>query len=66
MEVRVAGRSREIPEGTTVLGLLELLAVPIEGTAVEVDGEIVPRSRYETTALRPGQVVELVRFVGGG
>ena len=34
--------------------------------AVELNGEIVPKSKYASTVLKDGDVVEIVRFVGGG
>nr|WP_281426382.1 sulfur carrier protein ThiS [Paenibacillus agaridevorans] len=32
----------------------------------EVDGEIVPRSRWQETTLADGLRIELIQFVGGG
>lgn len=34
--------------------------------AVEINGEIVPKSRYNNTILQDGDSVEIVGFVGGG
>ena len=34
--------------------------------AVEKNGDIVPKSQYETTVLKDGDTVEVVSFVGGG
>ena len=34
--------------------------------AVEINGEIVPKSQYESTAFYDGDTVEIVGFVGGG
>lgn len=34
--------------------------------AVELNGEIVPKSKYASTVLKDGDAVEIVRFVGGG
>ncbi len=34
--------------------------------AVEINGEIVPKSMYENTILKDGDTVEVVSFVGGG
>ena len=36
------------------------------GIAVAVDGEVVPRSRWDATALRDGSAVEVVAAIGGG
>ena len=34
--------------------------------AVEMNGEIVPKSQYNSTILRAGDALEIVNFVGGG
>ena len=34
--------------------------------AVENNGEIIPKSQYETTIFNDGDTVEIVGFVGGG
>ncbi|MGN1432740.1 MAG: sulfur carrier protein ThiS [Ruminococcus sp.] len=34
--------------------------------AVELNGEILPKSQYADTAIKDGDVVEIVNFVGGG
>ncbi|HHL39913.1 MAG TPA: sulfur carrier protein ThiS [Deltaproteobacteria bacterium] len=66
MKIRVNGEERETAEGTTVAGLLEELAVKARGIAVDLNGEVVPRSAHRTTVLREGDAVEIVRMVGGG
>ena len=34
--------------------------------AVELNGNIVPKAKYDETVLHDGDVVEIVSFVGGG
>lgn len=34
--------------------------------AVELNLDIVPKSQYDSTVLKDGDVVEVVSFVGGG
>jgi sulfur carrier protein len=36
------------------------------GVAVALNGSVVPRARWATTALRAGDVVEIVRAMQGG
>ena len=45
---------------------LEEKAFDIKKIAVEINGEIVPKSKYSETALHDGDSVEVVSFVGGG
>ena len=52
--------------GTTVEGLLGLLGVPRQFTAVAVNREITPKSEYASVQLWEGDRVEVVRPMGGG
>lgn len=64
--IRVNGEPREIAAETTISALLEALGAPVQGVAVAVNGEVVPRARHRETTLRPGDRVEVIRAVGGG
>ena len=68
MRVLVNGEERELDNGLTVAGLVELLAPEAEGRglAVAVDGDVVPRTAWERTALGDGARVEVVVAVQGG
>jgi sulfur carrier protein len=66
VRINVNGEVRDVPPGTTVAALLELLAVPRQATAVEVNRLLVPRSEHAARALAEGDAVEIVTLVGGG
>jgi thiazole synthase len=66
MRLFVNGDEREIPDGATVVGLLEHLGVARERVAVEVNGEVVRRAQHAEHRLAPDDRVEVVAFVGGG
>jgi sulfur carrier protein len=66
MRIEVNGEPRDVPEETTVTGLLSLLGVAGGPVAVERNREIVPRAQHASTALREGDQLEVVQFVGGG
>ncbi len=66
MRVQVNGKPQDLPDAATVLQLLEMLKIGGDGIAVEVNREIIPRSRHDQTPLRDGDAVEIVTFVGGG
>ncbi len=50
----------------TLLQLLESLEINPGSVAVELNGVIIDRDNYGKTGLNEGDVVEIVRFVGGG
>lgn len=66
MQVKLNGEPREIPDGLTVAGLLAHLGVKAQRVAIEVNEAVVTKDRYEEHALRAGDAVEIVAFVGGG
>ncbi|HDS0924017.1 sulfur carrier protein ThiS [Stenotrophomonas bentonitica] len=60
------GDSRQLPQDSTVLDLLQAEHLTERRVAVEVNGEIVTRSLHATHALREGDLVEIVHALGGG
>ncbi|HEX9242327.1 MAG TPA: sulfur carrier protein ThiS [Anaeromyxobacter sp.] len=66
MQVRLNGELREVPDGSTVAGLLLHLGVKTPRVAVEVNDRVVTKDRYDGHQLGPGDSVEIVAFVGGG
>ncbi|MCD8120396.1 MAG: sulfur carrier protein ThiS [Lachnospiraceae bacterium] len=49
-----------------VVELLQMKGYPLTRIAVEVNGQIVPKAKYETYELHDEDTVEIVCFVGGG
>ncbi len=66
MQVRLNGELRDVPDGSTVAGLLVHLGVKAQRVAVEVNETVVTKDRYEAHRLGPGDSIEIVAFVGGG
>ena len=52
--------------GKNLAEYLEEKAFDIKKIAVEINGDIVPKSKYSETLLQEGDKVEVVSFVGGG
>jgi thiamine biosynthesis protein ThiS len=64
--VRINGEPRAVPAGLTVFHLLGHLDLQPRLVVVEHNGDILKRDRYASVAVSPGDVLELVHFVGGG
>jgi sulfur carrier protein len=64
--VNLNGQPTLVPAGLTVAGLLDHLAIAAVGVAVERNRRVVRRADHATTALAADDVLEIVRFVGGG
>ena len=67
MLVTVNGTSHRFdPPPATVAELVRALHLDGTRIAVEINGEIVPKSRYEHTRVAAGDTLEVVAAVGGG
>jgi sulfur carrier protein len=66
IELSVNGEKRRFEDAPDVARLLERLELAGKKVAVEMNGEIVPRSRYAQTPLADGDALEIVVAVGGG
>jgi sulfur carrier protein len=66
MNVLVNGESREVTDAHSINQLVDELGLMGKRFAVEVNNEIIPRSRYANYRLQPGDKVEIVHAIGGG
>lgn len=64
--MKINGVQKECPDNLTVSEMLNREGFAGVGVAVERNMEIVPRDAYGTTVLKEDDVVEVVRFMGGG
>ena len=64
--LKVNGKPIELDGPTLLTDYLEILGVTPRGVAVEHNGMIIEREAYATTTLGDGDVLEIVRMVGGG
>ena len=62
------GERQELPDGATVQSAVIATGAPADGrgVAAALDGEVVPRGEWSTTAVREGQQVEVLHAVQGG
>lgn len=68
LRIVVNGIGRDVPRDATVAALMTDLDIAAEprGVAIALDGIVVPRALWETTALFEGATVEVVRASAGG
>jgi thiamine biosynthesis protein ThiS len=66
MNLTVNGKQKEATEGSSITDLLDELKLDVIRVAVELNGGVVTRNDFEQTALKDGDSLEIVQFVGGG
>ncbi|MCG8416158.1 MAG: sulfur carrier protein ThiS [Pseudomonadales bacterium] len=66
MQIIVNGETREFADNLTLSELLGQLEITEGKLAVEINGEIVPRSQHATHTVVNQDVVEIVQAIGGG
>ena len=66
MHVTINGKARETESGVTVEQLLLDLGLAGERIAVELNRNVLQAAEFAGTAIREGDCLEIVRFVGGG
>ena len=65
-QIVVNGEARELESGMRLLDLLASLSLDPRAVAVEKNGEVLRRAQLGEVELRPGDRLEIVRFVQGG
>jgi sulfur carrier protein len=66
MKLTVNGEVRELDSGVTLLALLASLQLTEKLVLVELNGQAVDRADLPVIKLAEGDVLEIVRMVGGG
>jgi thiamine biosynthesis protein ThiS len=66
VEAIVNGVRQAVPEGETLLTLVQRLGLKPDRLAIELDRKIVKPPIWAETPVRDGAEIEIVHFVGGG
>jgi len=66
MKITCNGETKEITPNTTLVTLITDMNPNPDTVVAECDGRIIKRDEYDTLILSDGNVLELIRFVGGG
>lgn len=65
MNLIINGESRSVT-AESLTALVEQLGMKADRVAIELNRQIVPRDLWSQTALKDGDQLEVVHFVGGG
>ena len=66
IQITLNGEPYAVRGNERLIALIEGLKLKRGRVAVEINRVIVPKAEWERTMIAPGDVVEIVNFVGGG
>ena len=66
MIITCNGEIKELTPDTTLVSFIRDMDLNPDTVVAECDGRIIKRDEYDTLVLSDGNVLELIRFVGGG
>ena len=66
MTITLNGKPHSVEAGTTVGALIVEITGASRGSAIVLEGAVVPRSEWDTTVVVEGADVEIVTAVQGG
>jgi thiamine biosynthesis protein ThiS len=65
MRIKINGHDGEFPDGSNIIAVLAAHKLTPDKVAVELNRKLVRAAQY-ATALKDGDELEIVTFVGGG
>ena len=66
IRLTVNGKPKELPAPTPLVAFLESLDIATQFIAVGYNGEVIEKENFHEVTLTDGDVLEIVRPVGGG
>ena len=66
IQAKINGQIVDLAEKTTIQQILQTQNHKTDRVAVELNGQIVPKSAYEQQEIKSEDTLEIVSFVGGG
>ena len=66
INLMVNGKSRELDKAVDLASYLNSFGLNLQHVAVGYNGEVVAKDRFQHVRLKEGDVLEIVRPVGGG
>ena len=66
MRISINKELKSLPDNITVSKMLEKLEIEKKFIAVEINLNIIPKSKYDSHIVRENDSVEIIQAVGGG
>ncbi|HQG14112.1 MAG: sulfur carrier protein ThiS [bacterium ADurb.Bin270] len=66
MKIVLNGNEKEVSDEILLSTLLSEIGIDEKGTAVAINGEIVPKKTFHGKKINAGDRIDLLRAIGGG
>ena len=66
MRIKINGQDQELKDASTLEILAKQKQLIKNNIVMEVNGNIIPLEQWPETALKKGDIIEIISFVGGG
>ncbi|MDR0699090.1 MAG: sulfur carrier protein ThiS [Tannerella sp.] len=66
MKIKLNDKVYELTDVTTLGSFMERLDIPLQGIAVAIDYEVVPKDRWHETVLEDNMELMMIHAVSGG
>ncbi len=66
IHIFINGNKSQVDVNHRLSDLLNYLDVDINSVAIELNKEVIPKSKYNTIKLNINDKIEVVHFIGGG
>ena len=65
-KIQLNGKKIKISKGLNISSLLRKYKLNEKKIAIEINGVILPKNKYNKKRLRTNDKIEIVQFIGGG
>ena len=66
IKIQLNGKDRQLKKGCNLRNLLKILKKDENKVAIELNGEIADKKKYNKIFLKKNDKIEIVQFIGGG
>lgn len=66
MDVKINGENHTFNDNITLENIIKELNITINSIVAEVNGQVITKEKFSNTVIKDNDVIELIKFVGGG
>ena len=66
IQIYINGKKKYIKNNCNLINILEEYSLKNKLVAVEINQEVIPKSRYKTITINKNDKIEILELIGGG